>query len=233
MYSNYFNDRVHRYPRVWSNRELERFAEHFDGDVVNVSAWKDIDKEGRFYKDYFVNARSYSITNYKEDLRGFQGVEGEIFLDLMADLDEDLVGRFDVVFNHTTLEHIYDFKKAFENLCLLSRDVVIVVVPFVQQMHSGYGDFWRFSPMATAQLFEEQGIDVGYLSFSSTPNSSVYVFAIGTKQPNRWKDVLPFEFGYTDPEAVLHEAPFAGCRIISEPLVFRFAQWVRNLWNGR
>ena len=127
-------DRKFRLPRLWSNAEIRKFAPLFQGDVVNVSAWKDVDKEGRKYRDYFTKARSYSITNYNADARGLQGVDGEIFLDLTAPLPAELKGKFDVVFNHTCLEHIFEVEKAFENLCLMSSDVVITVVPFLQQM---------------------------------------------------------------------------------------------------
>ena len=69
---------------------------------MNVSAWKDVDKEGRHYSDYFSNASSYSITNYKAEARGFTGEEGEIFLDLEKDLPVGLIQRFDVVSNETS-----------------------------------------------------------------------------------------------------------------------------------
>lgn len=116
----FFVDRIHRLPRIWSNRELEKFAHLFEGDIVNVSGWKDIDKEGRHYKDYFIKANSYTITNFKTEARGFQGYSNEIFLDLEKDLPANLYLHFDVVFNHTTLEHIYSVHKAFSNLCNLS-----------------------------------------------------------------------------------------------------------------
>ncbi|PVV17363.1 MAG: hypothetical protein B6D74_18335, partial [gamma proteobacterium symbiont of Ctena orbiculata] len=83
-----FIDRVHRLPRLWSNRELSKYANLFKGSVVNVSGWMDIDKEGRHYRDYFINASEYQITNYKEEARGFQGMENEIFLDLESELPE-------------------------------------------------------------------------------------------------------------------------------------------------
>jgi len=69
-----FEDRKSKLPRLWSNRELERIAPLFTGDVVNVSAWQDQDKEGRRYRDYFRSARSYTLTNYEADARGLQGV---------------------------------------------------------------------------------------------------------------------------------------------------------------
>src|SRR5215211_5516257 len=102
-------DRIHRLPRMWSNEQLAAIAPLFTGDVVNVSAWQDSDKEEKHYREYFVNAKSYSVTNYKAEFRGLQNVENEIYLDLEADLPPELAERWDVVFNHTTLEHVYEF----------------------------------------------------------------------------------------------------------------------------
>ena len=48
-----FVDRIFRLPRIWSNRELAKFAPLFQGSVVNVSAWKDFDKERMYYREYF------------------------------------------------------------------------------------------------------------------------------------------------------------------------------------
>jgi hypothetical protein len=180
-----FIDRKYRLPRTWSNQELKKFSDFFSGDVVNVSAWKDDDKEGRKYKDYFINASSYTITNYKKEARGFQGLEGEIFLNLEENITNNLKEKFSVVFNHTTLEHVYDFKKAFENLCLMSNDIVILVVPFLQEMHSDYGDYWRFTPLAIKIMFEDNDMTVIYSSFNEHKKSSVYLFFIASKKPEK------------------------------------------------
>ena len=75
---NLFVDRIHRIPRIWSNQELKKFSHLFKGDVVNVSGWRDIDKEGLHYKDYFRNAKNYTITNFKADMRGYQGFKNEV-----------------------------------------------------------------------------------------------------------------------------------------------------------
>jgi len=206
-------DRVHKVPRVWSNRELQKVAHLFQGKVVNVSGWKDVDKQGRHYRDYFTGATSYTITNFKAEARGFQGYEGEIFLDLEADLPAELAGAFDVVFNHTTLEHIYQMRKAFENLCRLSGDVVIIVLPFVQQYHSDYGDYWRFSPLATRRMFEDNGFTVVYQSFNSDKASSVYTFTIATRHPEKWKDKFSWTFSCVDPTGHGSE-PYIGCHAI-------------------
>ena len=207
-------DRIFRLPRVWSNQELKKFASSFSGDVVNVSAWNDGDKEGACYRDYFTNAGSYTITNYRAEARGLQGFENELFLDLTKDLPEALINRFDVVFNHTVLEHIFEVEKAFENLCLLSRDVVILVVPFLQKMHADYGDYWRFTPEAVKKLFERNGSSVQYLSFNSHLNASVYIFCIGTKNPEKWRGVIPYRYAYEAPVKRSESENFIGCNAV-------------------
>ena len=226
-------DHVHKVPRVWSNRELAKFAHLFQGKVVNVSGWKDVDKEGRHYRDYFTGATSYTITNFKAEARGFQGMDGEIFLDLEKDLPAELAGAFDVVFNHTTLEHIYEARKAFGNLCRLSSDVVIIVLPFLQQYHSDYGDYWRFSPLATKRMFEDNGFELVYQGFNSDKASSVYTFSIATRHPEKWKDKFAWTFSVVDPTGKGSE-PYIGCHAIP-----KHGSWFANLmrkiraWPGK
>lgn len=186
-----FVDRKFRLPRIWSNNELKKFAPLFEGDIVNVSGWQDKDKEGDEYKNYFKNKKSYTITNYKTEAMGFQGMEGEIFLDLEKELPDELAGKFDVVFNHTTLEHVFEVEKAFKNLCLMSKDILVLVTPFLQQMHTDYGDYWRMTPLAIEKLFIKNGYKLLYLSFNDHPKSSVYIFSIATKQFDKWKDKIP------------------------------------------
>lgn len=181
-----------RSARLWSNEELRRIAHLFPGEVVNVSASDDGDKEGSPYRTYFSSASSYSITNYT-GYRGSAGVDGEISLDLTEELSTGLVDRFDVVFNHTTLEHIYDVRAAFGRLCAMSRDLVIVVVPFAQVTHwsESFGDYWRFTPMGVRAMFEEQRLALIYESAGPGRNEPIYLFAVGSRQPERWAGVLP------------------------------------------
>jgi hypothetical protein len=184
-------DKKFRAARIWSNRVLKTIAPHCKGDVINVSAWKDEDKEGDHYKNYFSNASSYVISNYKSEARGFQGVENEFFLDLTIDLAPELHSKFDVVYNHTSLEHIFEVDKAFQNLCLMSKDLVIVVVPFMQEMHGDYGDYWRFTPLCLSRLYKKNNTEMIYCNFNNEPNTSVYILAVGSKNPAKWKNVLP------------------------------------------
>lgn len=182
-------DKKFRLVREWSNRELKKFSSLFQGEVLNVSGWKDVDKEGQFYRNYFPNCSNYFISNHPSLGKGFQNQEGEISLDLEKNIDHTYVNKFDVVFNHTTLEHIFDFRKALQNICLMSKDIVILIVPFLQQLHEdGFDDYWRFSPKAINRLFNENGFETLYLSYNSHKRASVYIFCIASKYPEKWED---------------------------------------------
>lgn len=187
-----FTDRAFRTARLWSNRELRRIAGLFPGEVVNVSGWDDRDKEHGHYRDYFSAATEYYLTNYSGE-RGFQQQNKEYFLDLTADLPAELQQRFDVVFNHTTLEHIFEVRKAFQNLCTMSRDVVMVIVPFAQVQHEigSFGDFWRFTPTCLRALFQENGLQVVYEAENYDRNAATYLLFVGARHPERWQAQLP------------------------------------------
>lgn len=80
-------------PRNWSNAELRKFAPLFDGAVINVSGWRDEDKTGGHYRDYFTAATSYNTSNYRGE-SGITGADGEVFIDLEADLPQELAAQY-------------------------------------------------------------------------------------------------------------------------------------------
>ncbi|NJO90968.1 MAG: hypothetical protein HC831_19900 [Chloroflexia bacterium] len=207
-------DRVYRLPRIWSNSELKKIAHLFEGDVVNVSGWQDKDKEGGFYKNYFINASSYTLTNFKEEMRGLQGYDNEIFLDLEAKLPDELETKYNVVFNHTTLEHIYNFHRAFKNICLMSKDIVIIVVPFLQEMHGSYGDYWRFSPQAIKNMFMEESFELLYLSYNDHKNASVYLFVVASKVKEKWTNIFDLS------KIELSPTPFLGSNVYKKTFFY-------------
>lgn len=184
-------DRKFRNARVWSNSELKKMADLLTGRVCNISAWEDKDKEGSYYRKYFCNANSYSITNYEDkDARGSQGnINDEILLNLENTLDEKLINKFDVVFNHTTLEHIFEINAAFKNICLMTTDIAIIVVPFLQETHGGYGDYWRFTPQSIDKLFKKNGMETIYISANEQSKDSIYIFAVGSKNADKWQTI--------------------------------------------
>lgn len=184
-------DRKNRAPRIWSNEELSKFVGVFKGRVINVSGWKDEDKEGKRYKDYFINALEYSISNI-EGYMGLSGLDNELYLDLERELPKELENRFEVVFCHTVLEHILGVAKAFDNLCGLSNDIVIIIVPFVQAQHNtpDFGDFWRFTPQGIIENFQKRGFTTVYLSLTPFRKTSKYIFAIASCNHPKWEKIF-------------------------------------------
>ena len=70
-------------PREWSNAELRRVAPYFDGRIINVSGWRDEDKVGGHYRDYFTCATAYDISNRvlthaPQRVDGHQGGFGDV-----------------------------------------------------------------------------------------------------------------------------------------------------------
>ena len=186
-------DRKFRLPRIWSNKILEKYSHRFTGEIINISGWKDEDKEGRKYSEYFSNASSYTISNFKGE-RGLSGLNNEVFLDLESDMIKNYKNRFDVCFNHTTLEHIYNFQKAFDNICLMSRDIVILVLPFAQMVHEtdSFGDYWRFTPTAINRMFHENKMGILLSAYNNNCNSGLYTITIASKKPDKWKNIISF-----------------------------------------
>jgi hypothetical protein len=181
-------------PRRWSNAELRRWGPLFVGDVVNVSAWRDEDKEGGHYRSYFPNAASYTMTNYWGSASANDGHPGAHFLDLQGETPESLRGRFDVALAHTVLEHVYDVRRAIANIAALTRDAMILIVPFSQDEHysgSLYGDYWRMTPLGMKRAVEEQGFTLLHLAANDTPWYPIYLFGIASCLPEKWAGRFP------------------------------------------
>ena len=173
--------------RIWSNNELKKTAHFFSGKVINVSGGNDNDKQNNVYKNYFVNKSSYSISNYNKT-----GLKNEIILDLEKKIQDKLVKVFDVVFSHTVLEHVYDIDTAIKNLCKLSDDVIITVVPFLQTYHHEekfYFDYWRFSPLSLIKKFGQHGFKTVYINWNNDAFGNLYIFHIASCKPEKYKKV--------------------------------------------
>jgi hypothetical protein len=189
-------DRYFRAPRLWSNHVLRQVAPVFAaaGEVINISGWDDGDKQGGHYRDYFAGASRYYVSNFSgERGTGDERAIVDFELDLEAPLGGELRGRFDVVYNHTTLEHVFDLFTAFGNLCEMSRDVVVLVVPFSQKMHAcaSFGDYWRFTPMGLRRLFQRSKLEPVFEAVQDDYNAGLYVVGAGARHPERWRDKLP------------------------------------------
>ncbi len=187
-------DRRYMLPRLWSNAALRDICPLFNGEVINVSGWDDRDKEGGCYRDYFTHASAYYLSNYSGE-RGLADASGatDFEIDLSSPVSDEYKQRFDAVLNHTTLEHIFDVRVAFSNLCKMSKDVVIVVVPFIQELHClpSFGDYWRFTPLSLRQLFQENKFSVIFEAVTPDRNAGTYLLFIGSRHPEKWQTRLP------------------------------------------
>jgi len=161
---------------------LKKYADVFTGEIANISGWKDSDKAGGCYKNYFNRANNYYVTNYGSHASKSEN-PNEFFLDLEEPLYPDLTQRFDVVFNHTVLEHVFHVEKAFTNLCQMARDAVILVVPFIQVQHisSDYKDYWRFTPYCIERLFNNNQYTLVVCEYNNHYNAATYLFCIGIR----------------------------------------------------
>ena len=218
-------DRVFRMARIWSNGELGRFAHLYNGSVANISGWRDQDKEGSVYKAYFRNCTEYYISNYSSSACGFQGdLENEFYLDLEEVLPDRLYRRFDTVFNHTTLEHVFEVRRAVANLCAMCSDSLILITPFLQQEHESYGDFWRFTPLALCRLLKTEGVTPIYMSWNDKPNCSIYVFTIASRKPECWSVIR------NDPGNMLEKAgeAFIGTQAICNSWAYKVRRWYED-----
>jgi len=181
-------------PRRWSNRVLKEVAPLFHGDVLNVSGWRDEDKESGYYRDYFSSASSYKVTNYYGTDGPDDGMAESIFLDLEKDLPAHLDACCDLAWTHTVFEHIGDVETAICNLGKMTRDALLIVVPWMQDEHYTpglYGDYWRFTPMGLQRLMKMAGCELVYLRANDQPWYPVYLLAIGSKQPDAWRAHFP------------------------------------------
>jgi hypothetical protein len=191
-------------PRRFSNALLRYYAPLFRGFTINVSGWDDRDGEGGHYQDYFINCSSYAVSNAPVGHKGLGSVSNknieEIEIDLLKKIDSGLQKKFDVVFNHTTLEHIFAVEKAFENICQLSCDAVILVVPVMQNIHiKEYGDYWRPTTLGIVKLFLKNGFEPLVVQVNDQPFSPIYCFAVAVKDAKKYEGKiekkLDFEMG--------------------------------------
>lgn len=189
-------------PRAFSNLLLRQYGKEFPGDIINVSGWDDRDSEGGYYREYFPIHKRYVVSNFAIADKGYgsmktQGVE-EISLDLEQSLRPELKGAFDVVFNHTTLEHIPAFETAFANLCVMSRDAVILVVPLLQQIHIAptFDDYWRPTALGIHDLFRKNGLTPLVITTNDQPFYPVYCFAIAVRDPKKYAGRIAPSFDF-------------------------------------
>jgi hypothetical protein len=174
--------------RLWSNDELKYVLDKINNynNVVNVSGWKDSDKEGGLYRDYFSKAAEYRISNYPDDKEKGVSSSNDIPIDLSQELSHSLINKFDIAFSHTVLEHVPNPEFAFEQICKLSSDLVITIIPWKQVLHFNpgqFGDWFRISPIAMRAWHQKNKLTIIHESWSPDYSPETYLFYVGSKKP--------------------------------------------------
>lgn len=131
-----------------------------DQTRTNIPAWKNTPHE-RFMSDvgffHLLGVTDISALDYS----AFESAE--IVADLNQPLDESLHGRFDVVIDSGTTEHIFDVARAFANTVELLRvgGRAIHITPtnnfanhgFYQFSPTFFGDFYRANRFSPIEVF--------------------------------------------------------------------------------
>ena len=211
-------------PRYWSNDELLKIVPYLSSNtrIINVSGWEDKDKEGGCYRNYFNERSVYHISNYPSDnVRG--GLHYDIAIDLNKNLSKQYINSYDCVFNHTVLEHVIDPDFSFKQMSLLTEDIIITVVPFKQKFHfenDAFGDYYRFTPFTMRNLHDKNGFTILYESYTPKPALDVYLFYVGSKQPEKHTS---FPILFSDINHLNHKLGDFSAKALAKNIIARFA----------
>ena len=170
--------------RTYSNVCLKRILALLNvTSVLNVSGWDDGDKEGGRYSDYFSQKVSkYEVSHFENDYLRSDTDLSKMVINL-EDLNYQAVEKFELVFSHTVLEHVFDQQNAFRIMCSLAEKYVVGVVPMINVLHweKTYDDYWRFTPHGIRKLFENNEFKLVHLEIGPTSSISQYIIFVGVR----------------------------------------------------
>ena len=133
--------------RKASNALLKRWAATVTGDVLSIGSSTDQDGAGKHYREYFTAAQSYTTSEVKPGC--------DLVLDVRS-MPTVADGRYDALFVSGVLEHVDDIWSAVRECARILKPggVLLLGVPFWQQIHRAPQDFWRFTASAVRYLLE-------------------------------------------------------------------------------
>ena len=184
--------------RSWSNSRLRFIAESLPRfeNALNVSGNLDSDKEGHLYRYYF-KAEKYSISSYTID-KSYSNPLKQIEINLDEDkskIAKEHFQKYDLVFNHTVLEHVKNPFQAFSNLenLLAPNGILISVVPFIYKFHyskGNFGDYWRYTPHTIDLLHKHSNLFINLLEVGPINGYEKYLVSVASRK----NKLLNFEF---------------------------------------
>ena len=178
--------------RQWSNKILKEIGVSLPKfeNAINVSGFLDSDKAGGSYRNYF-DVKNYEVSKYTGDTL-YSNPNSEIVIDLDSDinqLNKSNLGKYDLVFSHTVLEHVKNPFNAFKNFKALMapKSILINVVPFIYKFHfseNNYGDYWRYTPHGLEELHKSVGLRVNEIRIGPRNSFEKYIISLGSYDTN-------------------------------------------------
>jgi SAM-dependent methyltransferase len=132
--------------RKFHYRHLRRLARDTHGKVIlEIGSGKQID--GR----YPFSARHLFDPSNRFIMSDVVGSYGHSIIDIT---ELDATDEFDVILCLNVMEHVYEFRRGFDNLyqAIKPNGVAIVGVPAYYPLHDEPGDYWRFTEHALRRL---------------------------------------------------------------------------------
>lgn len=152
--------------RRLSNRWLQAHCADVLGDVLSIGTADDSDGHGRSYRDYFVRADSYVTSDVTADF----GCDLVLDVRSMPEIADE---TYDAVFCSGVLEHVDDFRAAFDEITriLRPRGTLLLGLPFRQAIHMEPQDFWRFTEYGIRHLLGDRYEIIDLAAIPARPRS--------------------------------------------------------------
>lgn len=130
--------------RKETNLWLRHHCAAIEGKVLSVGSGRDADKQGRFYRDYFPKASSYTTSESSREIAEEHKCDLIIDIRSMPGIAD---GSYDCVFCSGVLEHVDRFQAGLDEMTriLKAGGILLLGVPFGQPLHLVPQDYWRFT----------------------------------------------------------------------------------------
>lgn len=145
------------------NKWLRYHSVNISGSVLSIGSGNDADNEGNFYRNYFMQASSYTTSDV------YEGSSCDMTLDIRS-MPQIKDASYDCIFCSGVLEHVDDYYKGLKEITrILKNDGFLILgLPFRQALHLAPQDFWRFTEFGIKYMLSES---YEIVDFSSIDNS--------------------------------------------------------------
>lgn len=153
--------------RKESNRWLHRHCQGIKGKVLSIGSANDDDGQCNHYKNYFSEAFSYTTSEVSLTSNA------DLILDVrsMPEINDEF---YDCIFCSGVLEHVDDLPSALQEITriLKAGGVLLLGVPFRQEIHMAPNDFWRFTEHGIKHLLQKSYMIIDFEAIGKIPGKN-------------------------------------------------------------